>query len=77
MPNKTNCPITRDQFKAKAKDLVVNIGGSNQVANVKEFSTGSLGWFLNNKVVVNIDGVNVTCQVGLNITVVGSKELPK
>jgi hypothetical protein len=43
---------------------------------VKEFSTGSLGWYLNGKVSVEIDGRPVAVQIGMNLTIVGSKELP-
>jgi hypothetical protein len=44
---------------------------------VKEFSTGSLGWYLNGKTTIEIDGKPVAVQIGLNLTIVGSKELPK
>ncbi len=76
MAKKTNCPISRADFRAKAKPLPIEINGQKLQAEVKEFSTGSLGWYLNNKVMVEIDGVNVSVQVGLNLTIVGSKELP-
>jgi len=42
----------------------------------KEVSTGSLGWYLNTKITLEVDGVRVAVQVGLNLTIVGSKELP-
>ena len=44
------------------------------LADVKEFSTGSFGWYLNGKIVVNVDGKPCSVQVGMNLTVVGSKE---
>jgi hypothetical protein len=47
------------------------------VADAKEFSTGSLGWYLNGKTAIEIDGVPVSVQIGLNLTIVGSKELDK
>lgn len=77
MAKKTICPVSRNEFRAKAKPLTVEINGQKLQAEVKEFSTGSLGWYLNNKVMVDIDGVHVSVQVGLNLTIVGSKELPK
>ena len=76
MAKKTTCPISRPDFRAKAKPLTVSINGQNLEAEVKEFSTGSLGWYLNTKVTVEIDGVRVPVQIGLNLTLVGSKELP-
>ncbi len=70
------CPVTRSQFRTHAKALQVAINGVPLLADVKEFSTGSLGWFHNGKVTVQLDGQVVTVQVGLNLTIVGSKELP-
>jgi hypothetical protein len=76
MAKKTTCPITRAQFRTKAKPVKVVIEGKEQDAEVKEFSTGSLGWYLNSKITLQVDGVNVPVQIGLNLTIVGSKELP-
>jgi hypothetical protein len=76
MAKKSSCPITRAQFRAKAQPIAVTIGDQRFAAVVKEFSTGSLGWNINAKVTVEIDGVHVPVQIGLNLTIVGSKELP-
>jgi hypothetical protein len=79
MAKKSTCPITRTQFRTKAQPVKVVIG-TEQVREflipIKEFSTGSLGWYLNEKISVTIDGVPVQVQVGLNMTIIGSKELP-
>ncbi len=77
MAKKTTCPITRGQFRTKAKPVTVNIGNVPQVAEVQELSTGSLGWYLNGKTTIEIDGTPVAVQIGLNLTIVGSKELPE
>lgn len=74
---KTLCPISREDFTGKAKPLSIRIGDQLVSADVKEFSTGSFGWFLNGKVTVEVDGVPLKVQVGLNLTVVGSKETAK
>ena len=74
---KTSCPITRTQFTEKAEPLKVVINGQELLAEVKEFSTGSFGWYLNGKILVPIDGKNVSVQVGMNLTIVGSKEAEK
>lgn len=76
MAKKTFCPITRAQFH-NAKPVVVTINDQKLDAEPKEFSTGSLGWYLNAKVTLEVDGVRVPVQIGLNLTIVGSKELPK
>jgi hypothetical protein len=70
---KTPCPITRDHFRAHGKELKVTIAGVPMTAEPKEFSTGSLGWNINGKLQLDIGGKLVTCQVGLNVTVVNSK----
>jgi hypothetical protein len=77
MAKKTSCPITRQQFREGAKAVSVTIEGSTMQVPVKEFSTGSLGWYLNGKTMITINGVEVAVQIGLNLTIVGSKELPK
>lgn len=74
---KTTCPITRAQFLENAKAVEVVIGGIPLMAEVKEFSTGSLGWYLNGKTTIRINDQPVSVQIGLNLTIVGSKELPK
>jgi hypothetical protein len=74
---KTACPITRNQFTTAAKPVVVNIANQPLNASPKQFSTNSVGWFANGKVSLLVDGVPCMCQVSLNITVIGSKELPE
>jgi hypothetical protein len=76
MAKKTSCPVSREQFRTKAKAVAVEIAGTKLIADVKEFSTGSLGWYLNGKVNIEVDGVPVSVQIGLSLTIVGSKELP-
>ena len=73
---KTSCPITRYEFRQHAKAIKVMIGEVPLLAEVKEFSTGSLGWYLNGKTTIEIDGKAVSVQIGMNLTIVGSKELP-
>jgi hypothetical protein len=74
---KTSCPVTRQQFSSTAKALTVAISGQPLAASPKQFSTGSFGFYANGKVSVLVDGVPVQCQVSLNITVIGSKDLPQ
>ena len=74
--SKSTLAITRDQFRSDAKPLPVVINGKELVAMAKEFSTGSLGWNINDKLQVEVGGHIVTVQVGLNLTIIGSKDLP-
>lgn len=76
MAKKSTCPITREQFRTKARAVEVIINGKQFTAAPKEFSTNSLGWNINEKITIEIDGTPVTVQIGMNLTVVGSKDLP-
>jgi hypothetical protein len=73
---KSSCPINRADFRSHAKPITVTINNVPMLAEVKEFSTGSLGWYLNGKTTIEIGGTPVSVQIGLNLTIVGSKELP-
>lgn len=77
MASRTTCPVTRQQFRSDAKAVEVVINGVPQTALPKEFSTGSLGWNINGKTSIQVGNQVVQVQVGLNLTIVGSKELPK
>ena len=77
MSKKTTCPISREQFRTKARPVTITIGDVPTVVPTKEFSTGSLGWYLNGKTVLEIDGTPVQVQLGFTLTIIGSKELPQ
>jgi hypothetical protein len=71
---KSPCPVSLSQFLEKAEPLKVVINGQEMTAEVKSFSTGSFGWYINGKTTVSVDGKPVSVQIGMNLTVVGSKE---
>jgi len=77
MAKKTTCSVNRAEFRTKAKPVTVTINNIPLQAEVKEFSTGSLGWYLNGKTMIDVGGTPVSVQIGLNLTIVGSKELPQ
>jgi hypothetical protein len=77
MAKKTTCPISRADFRAKAKPITVTIGNISQMAEVKEFSTGSLGWYVNGRTTIEIDGQHLPVLINASLVIVGSKELPK
>ena len=72
----TKCPVSRDQFTAHAAPLPVAINGVTYTAKPMQFTTGSMGWNINQKITLLVDGKECLCQCGLNITVIGSKLLP-
>lgn len=51
---KSTCPVTRVEFRQNAQPVEVTINGISMTAEVKEFSTGSLGWYLNGKANVKV-----------------------
>lgn len=71
---KTVCPLTAATFAKNAKPLTVTIGDRQVIVPVKEFQTGSFGWYLNEKVTIMVGDVAVSVQIGANLIVVGSKE---
>jgi hypothetical protein len=76
--------ISRVDFLSMAPaGLKVTIGGQDKVATRLEMSTGSYGYNLTDKVTVMVTDSEtgeeraVTMQVGLNLTVVNSKNDPR
>jgi hypothetical protein len=66
--------VSLSQFQEKAEPLKVVINGQEMLAEVKAFSTGSFGWNINGKMTITVDGKPLSVQIGMNMTVVGSKE---
>jgi hypothetical protein len=73
---KAACPLSRADFAARAEPIAVAIDGKEMEAEVKQFSTGSFGWFHSGKTTVEVDGVRVPVQVNLLVMAIGSKDLP-
>lgn len=72
------CPLSRAEFRAQAPVVLsCTVNGQPIVLERKEFSTGSLGYYANGKILVEIAGKPVKLQIGFNLTVVGSKDLPQ
>lgn len=70
--------MTKSKFITTAQPLAVAIGGQSLTASPKEFSTGSVGFFLNGKIDVKLpDGSTVKLQVSASLTAIGSKEWAK
>lgn len=72
----TRCAIARKRFVEKAKPLRVQVGDDvSVVAAPKENKTGSFGWNSAEKQTFIVDGVAIKCQVSVNVTVIGSKDV--
>lgn len=57
---KSTCSVTRAEFVNDAKPVEVVINGIPMTAEVKEFSTGSLGWYLNGKANIKVGEKSVS-----------------
>ena len=51
-----NFAAAEQQFRDGAKAVEITINGSPMLAEPREFSTGSLGWYLNGKTVIDVNG---------------------
>jgi hypothetical protein len=76
---RTPCPVTKDEFLAKAPKLVITVrlhGSSDAIAELvldpRTFSSGSYGWYATEKVEVPVNGCRPKVQAGLNLTLVNS-----
>lgn len=76
MAKKTTCPISREDFQRKARSINVTIAGNSQQAEVKQFATGSFGWYLNGRTSIEIDGQPVPVLINASLIIIGSKDLP-
>jgi hypothetical protein len=82
---KTECPVTRAQFQEKVKKLDLSEFFDGAKADPKQFASGSFGWYYgtkseDNEKIKTMLGINpddtIKIQVGVNLIIVGSKELP-
>lgn len=60
---------TKKQLDDAVAAIAVLVDGQQVVGSKKEFSSGSVGWNANGKVVIG----GLTCQVSCNVVIVGSK----
>lgn len=65
--------LTRAQFAANAKEILLSTIAGNCVGKPRKNSTGSVGWNCNGKGVVPCGESLLNVQIGGNVTVIGSK----
>src|ERR1044072_6908249 len=66
-------PISRRRFTEAAKAVTAHIEGQQVVMRVNQFSTGSVGWYGNEKITLVVDGDPVRVQINLTATIVRGK----
>jgi hypothetical protein len=67
--------ITREEFREHAEPILVKLGDMALEAQPKEYASDSLGWSANEKRYIDLNGKRVQVQIGINVTVIGSKLL--
>jgi hypothetical protein len=68
---------TKNEFMAGAQSFEIQIGDQKLSVDPKKFSTGSVGFFANGKVTLQVGGQPVKMQANITLTAVGSKEWPE
>lgn len=64
---------TKKQLDDAASGISVTVDGQSITGEKKSFSSGSVGWNANGKVVIG----GLTCQVSCNVVIIGSKDTKK
>lgn len=78
MPKKERIQqMTRQEFAEQAKPGACQLNGLPFSIAPKLFSTGSVGWHGAMKVNMQVGEKLMECQLGLTLTVIGSKEWPQ
>ncbi|CDJ60709.1 hypothetical protein, conserved [Eimeria maxima] len=66
--------MAKSTFLEKAPVLASKIGDVQFEMKPRTFSSGSCGWFHGSKVAIKVGDQEIWCQLGVNCTVLGSKE---
>lgn len=69
--DKPKTQVTEKQIDDAAPSVEVVVDGQKLLGEKKDFSSGSVGWNVNGKVVIS----GLKCQVSANIIIVGSKNV--
>lgn len=65
--------IRNEMFLANAEPIEIDVGGTKMVALPRTFLSGSVGFYCGQKVTIMVGGKPIILQVGVTLTVVGSK----
>lgn len=66
-------PMTRKHFLMDAEPFQIVVQGKKLLLPVKQFQSGSVGWFANQKIRTRVDGIDLVIQFNVMATCVGSK----
>lgn len=66
--------MTRTDFLKNAPDLNLNLWDNKLNGKARSFTSNNMGWYTGGKVKIEIDGKYIWGQIGINLTIIGSKE---
>jgi len=66
--------MTASHFLENAPNLEVNVWGNKIEGGARVFTSGNKGWYAGGKIQVPIGGEVLWGQIGINLSIVGSKE---
>ena len=69
--------LTRSHFLEQGEPLSCYFRGRSLRLDVREFSTGLLGWFAQDPINIEVDGQIVDCTIETKVWINGSKSLPQ
>lgn len=72
------CAVTRKQWADDApQTIVITVNGTTIAAGKRDFSSGSFGFYVNEKIIIMVGDTPVKFQCNLNMTAVNSGNEPK
>ncbi len=66
-------PVPKEFFLSRAKAVPATLGSDRTFVQPREFASGSYGWYYQGKHFVEVGGEVLAVQVGITVTVIGSK----
>ena len=65
--------MTKAEFLEKAPNITIEVAGNRAVGPPRVFTSGNHGWWTGGKILVELGDKLVWAQLGVNITLLGSK----
>jgi hypothetical protein len=70
--------MKRSQFLARAPEMNLELWGNKLMGRARSFTSDNMGWYTGGKIQIDMgDGEMIWGQIGINLTVFGSKEWKK
>lgn len=66
--------MRKSKFLSSAPEMEFEIWGNQLIGRPREFTSGNLGWYTGGKIETKVAGKKLWVSIGVNVTVMGSKE---